>query len=233
MLRKARWAIMWDHLGMHHGRDFRRCRQVLADCVHLHLLPGRPLPGSSSLPHYDRRWRPALTTPGGTASGVHLLSGAVLVCAHWQSGFQSLWNHAAGVQDCRRDHSAAHGIDMLQARRSPPDEVAGEPQEASEKEDVSVIPLGIPMLAGPGSISTVMVLMGETGHWWHTIPVFAAIAITSMASYAVLAGVDRSRAQVPPHRHSHHDAIHGTAPHGCGVQFILNGFTDVGLIHPG
>jgi threonine/homoserine/homoserine lactone efflux protein len=31
------------------------------------------------------------------------------------------------------------GIDMLQARRSPPNEVAGEPQEAAEKEDVSVI----------------------------------------------------------------------------------------------
>jgi hypothetical protein len=29
--------------------------------------------------------------------------------------------------------------------------------------------------------------MGETGHWWHVIPVFAAIAVTSMASYAVLA----------------------------------------------
>jgi multiple antibiotic resistance protein len=57
------------------------------------------------------------------------------------------------------------GIDMLQARRSPTNEVAGEPQEAAEKEDVSVIPLGIPMLAGPGSISTVIVLMGEAGHW--------------------------------------------------------------------
>ena len=81
------------------------------------------------------------------------------------------------------------GIDMLQARRSATNEVAGEPQEAAEKEDVSVIPLGIPMLAGPGSISTVIVLMGETGHWWHVIPVFASIAVTAVASYAVLAGV--------------------------------------------
>ena len=54
-----------------------------------------------------------------------------------------------------------------------------------------MIPLGIPMLAGLGSISTVVVLMGETGHWWHSLPVFAAIAVTSMASYAVLAGTDR------------------------------------------
>src|SRR5215470_19272139 len=85
------------------------------------------------------------------------------------------------------------GIDMLQARRPATNEVPGEPQEACEKEDVSVIPLGIPMLAGPGSISTVMVLMGESGRWWQTIPVFVAIAVTSIVSYVVLAGADRVR----------------------------------------
>ena len=123
------------------------------------------------------------------------------------------------------------GIDMLQARRSATNEVAGEPQEAAEKEDVSVIPLGIPMLAGPGSISTVMVLMGETGHWWHVIPVFASIAVTAVASYAVLAGADRVR------RYFGHTGIRimmrfmGLLLMGVAIQFILNGLTDVGLIH--
>lgn len=124
------------------------------------------------------------------------------------------------------------GIDMLQARRSATNEVAGEPQEAAEKEDASVIPLGIPMLAGPGSISTVMVLVGESGHWWHTIPVFAAIAVTSLASYAVLAGADRVRTYLG------HTGIRimmrfmGLLLMGVAIQFILNGFSDVGLIHP-
>lgn len=123
------------------------------------------------------------------------------------------------------------GIDMLQARRSATNEVAGEPQEAAEKEDVSVIPLGIPMLAGPGSISTVIVLMGETGHWWHVIPVFASIAVTAVASYAVLAGADRVR------RYFGHTGIRimmrfmGLLLMGVAIQFILNGLTDVGLIH--
>src|SRR3974377_2032906 len=85
------------------------------------------------------------------------------------------------------------GLDMLQARRSPSNEIPGEPQEAVEKEDVSVKPLGIPMLAGPGSISPVMVLMSESARWWRTIPVFVAIAVTAMISYAVLAGADRVR----------------------------------------
>ncbi len=123
------------------------------------------------------------------------------------------------------------GIDMLQARRSPSNEVPGEPQEAVEKEDVSVIPLGIPMLAGPGSISTVMVLMSESGRWWQTIPVFVAIAITSIASYAVLAGADRVR------KYLGHTGIRimmrfmGLLLMAVAIQFILNGLTDVGLIH--
>lgn len=122
------------------------------------------------------------------------------------------------------------GIDMLQARRSPTNEVAGEPQEAAEKEDVSVIPLGIPMLAGPGSISTVLVLMGEQGRWWQTIPVFVAIAVTAVVSYAVLAGADRVRSYLG------HTGIRimmrfmGLLLMAVATQFILNGFTDVGLI---
>jgi multiple antibiotic resistance protein len=48
------------------------------------------------------------------------------------------------------------GLDMLQARRSQTKEAPGEAAEGSEKEDVGIIPLGVPMLAGPGAISTVM-----------------------------------------------------------------------------
>jgi multiple antibiotic resistance protein len=122
------------------------------------------------------------------------------------------------------------GIDMLQARRSPSNEAPGEPQEAVEKEAVSVIPLGIPMLAGPGSISTVMVLMSESGRWWQTIPVFVAIAVTSLVSYAVLAGADRVRSYLG------HTGIRimmrfmGMLLMAVATQFILDGFTDVGLI---
>src|SRR5947208_4494946 len=49
------------------------------------------------------------------------------------------------------------GIEMLQAKRSSTQEVAPDRREGAEKEDVGITPLGIPMLAGPGAISTVMV----------------------------------------------------------------------------
>src|SRR6202035_1896245 len=61
------------------------------------------------------------------------------------------------------------GLDMLKAQRSPTKETPGDTEEAAEKEDVGIIPLGIPMLAGPGAISSVMVLMTQNPDWPHAL----------------------------------------------------------------
>src|ERR1700677_1725101 len=74
------------------------------------------------------------------------------------------------------------GLDMLKAKRSPTKETPGEDEEGAEKEDVGFIPLGIPMLAGPGSISSVMVLMGQNSDWPHAIVVACAIAAAAAVS---------------------------------------------------
>ena len=53
------------------------------------------------------------------------------------------------------------GLDMLEAKRSPTQEAHGDTEEGAAKEDAGIVPLGIPMLAGPGAISSVMVLVGQ------------------------------------------------------------------------
>ncbi|MGH9358792.1 MAG: MarC family protein [Candidatus Acidiferrales bacterium] len=123
------------------------------------------------------------------------------------------------------------GIDMLQARRSATNEAPGESQEAAEKEDVGVIPLGIPMLAGPGSISTVMVLMAESGRWWQSIPVFVSIALTAVFSYWVLAGADRVRRYLGETGIRIMMRFMGLLLVAVAVQFMLSGLGDVGLVH--
>jgi multiple antibiotic resistance protein len=57
----------------------------------------------------------------------------------------------------------AVGWDMLQARRSRSKTTPEEEEESAEKAEVAVVPLGIPTLAGPGAITTVIALMGQTG----------------------------------------------------------------------
>lgn len=84
-------------------------------------------------------------------------------------------------------------FEMLEAKRSGTQESTEERLEGQQKAEIGVTPLGIPMLAGPGSISTVMVLMGQSKYWWQAAPVFAAIAITAVASGMILAGAIRVR----------------------------------------
>jgi len=122
------------------------------------------------------------------------------------------------------------GMDMLQARRSQTKETPTETEESADKEDVGIIPLGIPMLAGPGSISTVMVLMGGSPQWWYALPIIAAIALTAASSFWILAAADRVRGYLGETGIRILTRMMGLLLTAIAVQFMLNGLTDVGLI---
>ena len=124
------------------------------------------------------------------------------------------------------------GMDMLRARRSPTKETPSETEEGSEKEDVGIIPLGIPMLAGPGSISTVMVLMGGLPAWWYAALLFVAIALTALVSYWILAGADRVRGRLGETGIRILTRMMGLILTAIAVQFILSGLTEAGLAGP-
>ena len=118
-------------------------------------------------------------------------------------------------------------VDMLQARRSGTQEVTEERLEGAEKEEVGVTPLGVPMLAGPGAMSTVMVLTGQSRNWWQAIPVFAAIGVTALASYYILAGANRVRRFLGETGIRILMRLMGLVLTAIAVQFVLNGLTDL------
>lgn len=123
------------------------------------------------------------------------------------------------------------GLEMLQARRSATHETPGETEEGVAKEDAGIIPLGMPMLAGPGAISTVMVLMGATPSWWQTTIVFISIAITSAASFFILSAADRVRQFLGETGIRILMRLMGLLLTAIAVQFIVNGLMDLGVIH--
>src|SRR5271165_13520 len=122
------------------------------------------------------------------------------------------------------------GIDMLEAKRSPTQEASEEAQEGAAKEDAGIVPLGIPMLAGPGAISSVMVLVGSSPSAWQMFAIILAIAITASASYAVLNGADRVRRVLGETGIRILVRIMGLLLMALAVQFFVNGLTDLGVI---
>jgi multiple antibiotic resistance protein len=56
-------------------------------------------------------------------------------------------------------------IAMLHARRTGAKQSREERKESLHREDVAVVPLGIPLMAGPGSISTVILYRHEASTW--------------------------------------------------------------------
>lgn len=79
-------------------------------------------------------------------------------------------------------------VDMLRAQRSRQRTSPEEEIEGVDKPDISLFPLAIPMLAGPGSISTVMVLVSRVEHYWHYGVIALAVALTALGVYYVLRG---------------------------------------------
>ena len=121
------------------------------------------------------------------------------------------------------------GLDMLRAKRSATKETPGEKEEGSEKEDIGIIPLGIPMLAGPGAISSVMVLMAQNADWRHALVILSAIAAISALSYVVLAAADRVSSLMHETGIAVLTRMMGLLLMAIAVQFVLDGLKDAGI----
>lgn len=120
-------------------------------------------------------------------------------------------------------------LDMIRAQRST-QEGPGEMSENATAEDVAVAPLAIPMLAGPGALSTVAVLMSQAQDAAEVTIVFAAIALTGLICWVTL------RLAQPIQRRLGMTGIHivgrvlGLVLAGIAVQFVLNGLAAANII---
>lgn len=79
------------------------------------------------------------------------------------------------------------GLDMMNAKASETRGTAEEQKEAQFKEDVGLIPLGIPLLSGPGAIATVMVLAAQAKSMAEHAAISAGVLIVSVLAYIILA----------------------------------------------
>jgi len=122
------------------------------------------------------------------------------------------------------------GLDMLQAKRSATQESTEEATEARAKEDAGIVPLGIPMLAGPGAITSVMVLVGQAQTRWQMIAILTSILITAAICYLVLGNSDRVARALGDTGVRILVRIMGLLLVALAVQYFVNGLVDLGVI---
>jgi MarC family membrane protein len=78
------------------------------------------------------------------------------------------------------------GYDMLNARLSPM-KIRAEDVE-KYVDDISITPLGIPMIAGPGAITNAIILMGESDNFSNSALVITSIVLVALTLMVVLIG---------------------------------------------
>lgn len=122
------------------------------------------------------------------------------------------------------------GLDMLEAKRSPTQEAVGDTVAAAEKEDAGIVPLGVPMLAGPGAITSVMVLVGQAQTHWQMAAILVSIAVTAAVCYLVLGHSDKVVKLLGDTGIRILVRIMGLLLVALAAQYFVNGLSDLGVI---
>ena len=125
-----------------------------------------------------------------------------------------------------------NALDMVQARRSQQKETPAETKEGIEKEDIGILPLGIPMLAGPGAISTVMVLAVGSKTAITTAALYLAIALTAYVTYLTLAAASLVERRLGQTGMRILTRLMGLVLCAIAAQFIIDGIKLSGLAGP-
>jgi multiple antibiotic resistance protein len=115
-------------------------------------------------------------------------------------------------------------IDMLFGRQSGARETAREQREARTREDVSVFPLAIPMIAGPGTITTIILLVGNARpNVVSLLAIAIAAAITLAACWLAMQLSTQIQARIGTAGILVLSRVLGMLLAAIAVQFILNG----------
>ena len=79
-----------------------------------------------------------------------------------------------------------NSFDMIDSKISRESSTPLETKEAIQKEDISVTPIGIPLIAGPGAITSIMILSSQTSSYIDKCIVHINILITLIITYIIL-----------------------------------------------
>jgi len=120
-------------------------------------------------------------------------------------------------------------IDMVFARPSGfRSSTAAENREAEERHDITVFPLAFPLIAGPGAMTTIVLLMGRAeGHPLQVISVLAVLLATLVVVLVSLLAASQLRKVLGVTGSNVITRILGILLAALAVQFVLDGLVEV------
>lgn len=122
------------------------------------------------------------------------------------------------------------GIAMGMIRRKPETDLeqaeAAQADKAKITDDISVIPLAIPFISGPGSIATVMILTSEAPTVYHTGLVYVAVLATTLTCYFAMINSRHIVRWLGETGKEILTKIFGLILAVLAVQFVINGVSD-------
>ena len=113
-------------------------------------------------------------------------------------------------------------LDMVRAQHSRVKETHEETKAGLEKNDIAVTPLAIPMLAGPGALSTTVLLQNEAKNIPQRLALYGCILAVAFASYLILRISARGARWLNPIAMNIAIRIMGLLLAAVAVQFMLN-----------
>jgi len=123
-------------------------------------------------------------------------------------------------------------LDMLRAQRSRVHETREETAEGANKTDIAITPLAVPMLAGPGAISTVIVLQSKADTLFEHPALFGCVIAVSIVSYFILHFAASGARRISPIALRITARIMGLLLAAVAIQFLLNALQDLGILPP-
>ncbi len=114
-------------------------------------------------------------------------------------------------------------LDMLYANRVRDRETDEEVNAGAAKDDIAITPLAIPMLAGPGAISTSLILLSQAIGTAQHIALFVCIIAVCLLSYVILRFAGRTARWLSPLGLKLFTRIMGLLLAAVAVQFTING----------
>ena len=119
-------------------------------------------------------------------------------------------------------------VDMMRAQPSPTRTTAEEQDDSRTRDDVAIFPLAIPMLAGPGAIATVMVLMSRAA--WDPVRtplVFVAVTVTCLVAWLLMRSAANAEHLLPKTLLRALERVMGLLLAAVAVEFIAGGVRDM------